>query len=111
MDEGYILCDQYGHVRQSRETTEALFVAIQELSPEPVGVLVRMNGQPTDRAARQLLATSAPVNAVAMVLSSKVGTMLLNFFMRTSEPHFPLRVFTDEEKARKWLLSTCETMQ
>ena len=35
-----------------------------------------------------------------MVLTSAVGTVLVNFFLRVNKPRFPMKVFRDEASAR-----------
>ena len=81
---------------------------IRTLSPEPVFMLVLMNGQPTSKEARARIAGASELRGVAMVLSSTVGTMLTNFFLRVNRPGFPMRVFHDEAEAKAWLLETIE---
>lgn len=107
--EGYITCDQRRDVPQTEETVELLLDELQHLSPEgPACLLVRMNGQPTSKAARARLARATQLRAVAVVLTSTVGSVLVNFFLRVNRPPYPFRIFSTEGAAEEWLLTQVE---
>lgn len=106
--DGVVLCDQHPEVNQTRESTLALFDAVQSLTDEPALFLVLMNGQHTDKEARVMLARTDRFRAVGMVVSSRVGTMLINFFLRVNRPMYPMSVFTTEAEARAWLVAQPE---
>ena len=103
--DGVLLCDQRSDVKQTLDTTRDMLQAIQKLTPEPVLLLVLMKGQHTDKHARGLLASTDRFRAVGMVVSSRVGTMLINFFLRVNRPKYPMNVFTTEADARAWLIT------
>lgn len=109
MPEGYVVVDQFSHVRQTRETVELLLQAVRDITEVPACVLVLMNGQPTDKEARARIASATEMHVVAMVLTSAVGTVLVNFFLRVNKPRFPMKVFRDEASAREWLVTQCRS--
>lgn len=43
------------------------------------------------------------VLAAAILVSSSVGSMIANFFMKINKPAVPTKLFTEEEPAKKWL--------
>lgn len=43
------------------------------------------------------------VTALAILVGSPVSRILGNFFMGMNKPLYPVKLFTDEEKAIKWL--------
>ncbi len=45
------------------------------------------------------------ITAVAMLIKSPLSKMIGNFWMRTSQPRYPTRLFTSEKEALKWLKS------
>ncbi len=45
----------------------------------------------------------AGVLAAAVIIDSPVTSMIGNFFINISKPLVPTKMFTDEEKAKKWL--------
>ena len=52
---------------------------------------------------------SSLVVANAVLVNNLPLRLTANLFIKINKPHFPLRVFTDEEKAMEWLLShKCE---
>ena len=58
------------------------------------------------KAARDYLASDEGTHLVvasALVIDSVVGKFLGNFFLQISKPKVPLRLFTTEQEAIKWL--------
>ncbi|MES2140930.1 MAG: hypothetical protein V4511_14580 [Bacteroidota bacterium] len=60
-----------------------------------------------NKPARDFLASekgSEGIIAAAFLIDSSVGRVLGNFFIKINKPIKPTKVFTDEIKAKKWLL-------
>lgn len=47
-------------------------------------------------------------SAAAMIIGSSLTQIIGNFFIGLNKTKFPTRLFTDEEKARKWILEFVE---
>ena len=65
--------------------------------------LVRM-----DKHARDFLSSNDGVKGIrasALISSSVVNSMLVNFILKISRPNLPVKVFTDREDALNWLKS------
>ena len=74
---------------------------------ESYPLLVDMTGvKATTREARKYMATvgSTLVKAGALVTGSVVSRTIGNIFLKIDRPPVPISLFTDERKARKWLL-------
>ncbi|MGH2642482.1 MAG: hypothetical protein ACRDE2_00915 [Chitinophagaceae bacterium] len=59
-----------------------------------------------DKEARDYLSSeegTRNLKAVAMVLRSTFGSMLGNFFLSVNKPEMPVRIFSNEKPAMKWL--------
>ena len=109
--EGFVLSDQIGTVPQTKELADLLMKRTRALCDGPAAVLVLLNGQPCSQAARRRIASADEVAVVAMVISSTVGTILVNFFLRVNKPKYPFRVFTDQGKAREWLVAESQRLR
>ncbi|MCA9567990.1 MAG: hypothetical protein KC656_09110 [Myxococcales bacterium] len=103
--EGFVVSRQHKDVPQTDELADLLMRETRRLAGQRAAVLVLLNGQPISKGARQRIATADELAAVAMVVSSTVGTMLVNFFMRMNKPKYPFKVFSDEGRARQWLVT------
>jgi hypothetical protein len=70
-------------------------------------LLADMRGvKSTTKKARQYLLTIGMtlVKACAVVIASSVDKTIGNLFLSLERPQVPIRLFTDEEKAKDWLL-------
>ena len=59
-----------------------------------------------DRQARDFLSSDLGVKGIrasAIISSSVVNSMLVNFILRISRPNLPVKVFTDKDLAVNWL--------
>ena len=74
---------------------------------KPVVLLVYNQGVvKMDKKARELLASGDGVKgiiAAAIVVGSPFTSFMANFFVSVNKPIMPVRVFSDEEGAMKWL--------
>lgn len=69
-------------------------------------LLIDMRGiQSTTSEARQYMATvgATLVTAAALVTGSAFNNALGNVFLKINKPPIPIKLFTDQEKARLWL--------
>ena len=65
-----------------------------------------------DRAARELAAGPEIVAAtlrMALLVENPVSRIFGNFFLRVTRPAYPVRIFTDEASARRWLSEARES--
>ena len=59
-----------------------------------------------DKSARDYMSSDEGIRgleAIAIILSSVVNSMLLNFLLKISRPGLPVRVFRDRDQAIEWL--------
>lgn len=59
-----------------------------------------------DRQAREFFSSEAGIEGIsasAMIVSSTVNSMLVNFILRISRPNMPVKMFTDKNAAMAWL--------
>ncbi len=72
-----------------------------------VPVLVIDHGMVSmDRQAREFLSSDLGVEGIsasAIISSSTVNSMLVNFILRISRPNLPVKMFTSKESAIQWL--------
>ena len=63
------------------------------------------NSPPADKEMRDYVAEVLPkiVKAVAIISRSAVGKMAANLFFSLKKQPYPVRMFTDETEAKKWL--------
>lgn len=69
-------------------------------------MLIDMKGiKSTTREARTYMATvgATLVKAAALITGSAINRTIGNIFLKIDRPPVPLKLFTSEEKARKWL--------
>lgn len=60
----------------------------------------------TLKEARDYLSTEEPsagIKAIALIIDSKVGKAIYNFFMILNKPVYPMQVFNDPNEALEWL--------
>jgi hypothetical protein len=43
------------------------------------------------------------LKAIALIIRNPVTRMMANFFMKFNQPHYPIRFFTSDQDAVKWL--------
>lgn len=58
------------------------------------------------KAARDFFASESGcqgLTSTALLIDSPLGSMIANFYISINKPLRPVRVFTDEAKAKKWL--------
>ena len=70
--------------------------------------------QSITKEARDYFATDEGVSLItasALVLNSVVGKFLGNFFLQINKPKAPLKIFTDEKEAEKWLQKYRQSIQ
>ncbi len=68
--------------------------------------LVMVNGRYTrgmSATARHLLRTQS-YKAMAVVVDSSLSRLVFDFLRANQPPHFPVKLFRDEEQATEWLL-------
>lgn len=73
--------------------------------PIPVLADIRNLGKVTDEA-REWLATDEAnelIPAMAILTNNPIQNLLANFYLMLSKPPMPTKLFTDKEKALRWL--------
>ena len=76
----------------------------------PVPLLIHLCNSPVpDRETRRYSATQLPhvYKAMAMVSEPGLSSLIMSLLFRFRKPPIPMRAFTDEDKARAWLLQFC----
>lgn len=65
------------------------------------------------REARAFFAKEAgeDLKAIAVLVKNPVSRMMVNFFMRFNNPKYPIRFFTSDSEAYKWLLQYVDLEQ
>lgn len=107
-DEGIIYDVSPRAVRFTMEQARESMAAYLEITGglrSPLLVDIRQV-QGIDRAARQHLTGpdgERAVSAVALLADSALTRAIGNFFIGLNRPSFPVRVFTSEEEALRWL--------
>ncbi len=92
----------------NRDTVASVVEAhIQVAGERPWPTLVDTRGlRSADRAARALAAgerVTAVVSRMALLVGGPLSAVIANFFVRVTGPTYPIRVFSDEERALAWL--------
>ena len=84
-------------------------------SNKDVPVLVLDSGLVSmDKQARDYLSSDDGVRGIrasAIILSSVINSMLVNFILKISRPNLPVKVFTERDAAEKWLISFVDEEQ
>ena len=63
-----------------------------------------------DRQAREFFSSEAGIEGIsasAMIVSSTVNSMLVNFILKISRPNMPVKMFTDKNAAVAWFKDLC----
>ena len=93
--------------KQTLQQAQQSIDALRKLLPgEKVCMLVDVtNTGETSREVRDYAADELPkmVKAVALLSDSALGKMLANLFFNVKQQPYPVKMFTDEKKARTWL--------
>lgn len=96
-----------GAVVTVRDAEQALAAEAAAIAGRRMPLLVKLAGVRTmDRAARRTFGSASAdmgVTAVALLATSPTQRVLANFFMNLTAPPVPVRMFTDEAKAWRWL--------
>ena len=83
-----------------------------EAFPEERGYVLfflnRCRATPDGRKFGASAESTANMRAGALVVESKFGAMMGNFFMRVNKPPILVQIFTDEQAAKAWLLEHME---
>jgi hypothetical protein len=60
---------------------------------------------PPTKEAQEFAAKETPniIKALALVTRSRLSKMIANIFLLVKSPPYPVRMFNDEQEARKWL--------
>jgi hypothetical protein len=89
------------------ETAQQITILGKELVDHPVPVLVHMgNVRRVTKEARALFASDEYTKVAgqsALLVTSPVSRVISNFFVGLDKPIYPVRVFTNENKALDWL--------
>lgn len=87
---------------------EIIRTRLEFTDSKPVIALVRNLGVVSmDKKARDYLSSDEGIRGIiagAMVLDSPFGSFLGNFYLSVTKPKVPIRIFSKEEAALKWLL-------
>lgn len=110
IEDGLCVCTwTVGAEVTGRDAKDALAAEVAALAGRRMPLLVRLAGiRSMDREARQVFGAAGPdtgITAVALVATSPVQRVLANFFLTLSRPPVPVRMFTDDNSARRWLLT------
>jgi hypothetical protein len=105
-----ILCVDYGpHARHTRENQDKIYKRHMELAPgrkSPVLVFLH-SVLASDRDAEKHTSSEelvSVISAMALVTRTPLSNHLAQMFMWFSRPPYPTKLFSDERKAREWLL-------
>ena len=110
--EGDLLCCKYANdIHLSLDIAKTLVESRIFFSKgNSYALLIDMRGiKSTTREARRYLATvgATLVKAGALNTGSPMNRTLGNIFLKIDKPEVPLKLFTDEGKARQWLVPFC----
>lgn len=104
--DGFIVSNLYGDVKQDWATACEMLDASERLLPgQRTCTMVLVNKSSATRDGRRAFEEVGEhlIERVAMVITSKVGEMTGNFFLRINQPPYPMRLFTDPLAAAEWL--------
>lgn len=106
-DDAYVRVDWVdgAHV-EVRDAAEAIEAVVALWPDPPAPVLVDMRGaRSITRQARQTFADPPKIARTALYVDSPLGRTMANFFIAVSDPRIPIRLFTDLDEARRWLIA------
>lgn len=96
-------------VHTGTHAEEGVTIAMQISAGVPRPLLIDITDvKSMTREAREIyskVSTEGRVKAVGLVTRSAMSRILGNFFMSFNKPSVPIRLFKDQEQARKWLLA------
>ncbi len=95
-------------VEDFREHIQQLNAFFGEVFPLQHIVYPSKNSKSPVKATREFFASDEMAlfaSAFAIITDSIVTRISANLFLKISPPRFPMQLFTDEAKARQWLLS------
>jgi hypothetical protein len=63
------------------------------------------NASPVEKEARAYAAQETPkfIKALAVITNSSMSKMMADLFLLVYKPSFPIKLFTDQEEATKWI--------
>ncbi len=104
---GYLRCDHPDSAEVTGQDAQEALQAIASLADGPsTPVLVDLRvARSVSRQARRTFASSPVPSRIAMYVESSLSRVIANFFIGVSGPSVPVRVFTDLDDARRWLLN------
>lgn len=107
-DDGIIRAVYHDEVNETLEDAKENVAAAQKLAGDrKLPVMIDMSKlKRISREARAYYASEAPARystAQALIASSKVSSMIGNFVLGLQRYPMPLKLFTSEEKALRWL--------
>jgi hypothetical protein len=109
-DENGILISESKVAERSKENYDKLFVLYKELSNDGQNKLCTLGNvtktQQMPREVRAYISEELPkyIKGMALVSDSAMGKAIANFFILLTRQKYPLRFFSDREKALKWLI-------
>jgi len=106
-ESGIIFCIALGNqtLEHAKENIASL-ISYNEAKGKPL-LLDFSNIQSQTREAREYYASdesNKAVSAVAVVTNTLIGNLIGNFFIGLNKSSFPLRLFTNVEEAKQWLM-------
>lgn len=75
---------------------------------KPVLMLMHVQNSPMpDSDTRKYIVEQMPISykALALMVNPGFGSLIMNMLFKARKPPVPIKTFTDEKKAREWLLS------
>ncbi len=110
-DDGVLVVEHHRGTTTDDVGALQLLHAIRDACPAPRYAVVSINGSRATFEGRQVLAGPDAIGlfaAAAMVVGSRFGKVMGNFFLRVNRPPCPTRIFTSREDARAWILDVRE---
>jgi hypothetical protein len=108
IDEHGILCAISKSASRSLEKQKKNYEFIRQITGDKKICLLSdtTTSSPQDKETRDYTATQLPLlfNAMAIVSDSIVGRFTTNVFLALKQQPIPIKFFSNEEDARKWLL-------
>ncbi|KRE61761.1 hypothetical protein ASG92_20430 [Arthrobacter sp. Soil736] len=93
-----------GAVIGEKDAREAMAKITELCAGRDRPLLVEIRGiQWMDHGARRILASSWPLSRVAIIVSSPVDQVIVNFWQARHSPPYPTQVFSSSREAMGWL--------
>jgi hypothetical protein len=106
-DENGILCTVSKKGNLTPEETKSRIINIRKmLGDKKVCMLIdATDSSPLSKEVKDIIAEDFPkfVKALGIISDSALGKMLVNLFLNLKEQSYPIKMFNEEEEARKWL--------